>query len=235
MFTFDSDIVSFDSDFYEFTGFAKPYQPPCGDADDLFTQVVALLPRGRAWQTDEIGPQPGTVLYGFWRSVAEMFQFVNVRLCDLHAEFFCATRSETDAEWMEEYGLPDECDPFPDLCAKVSASGGPYCEVYTQIAAAAGWDIDCSELVDPCGAFADNAIADCTSASGDPTLGTIFIRVYRASSPSYSGPLRGGAYADRMIADGFLDCEPNISGLVCILNRVIHAHLSVEYIILDER
>jgi hypothetical protein len=29
---------------------------------------------------------------------------------------------------MAEYGLPDGCDPFPDLCTKVAAIGGTRCE-----------------------------------------------------------------------------------------------------------
>lgn len=235
MFNFDSTTVTFDSDFYEFTGDAPLSSPLCGDADALTAQAIALLPRGRAWQTDENGPRPGSILYGYWRSVAETFAFLNQRLCDLHAEFFCATRSETDAEWMAEYGLPDECDPFPDLCAKVAARGGPDCDVYKAVAAEAGWDIDCTEATETCGSFADCAFADNMIAANGPVPAVISIRVYRDTSPAYSGGLRGGAYADCLIADGILDCPPDISGLICILNRIVHAHVRVDYIVGDPR
>ena len=209
----------------------------CKTIDETTRQVIANLPPGRAWQTEETGPMPGSRLYGYWRAIAELLQFGNQRLCDLHREFFCATRVETDPEWMAEYGLPDECDPFPDLCAKVAAMGGAQCDDYKAIAFAAGWDIDCYEQEALCGALADCFYADnaMAFAANSTVTATVYIRVYRETSPAYSGPLRGSAYADCLIADGFLDCPPDISGLICILNRIIHAHIRVEYILGDPR
>ena len=209
----------------------------CPNTDALTTQAIALLPRGRAWQTDENGPRPGSILYGYWRAIADQVAFISSRLCALHAEFFCATHIETRPEWLAEYGLPDECDPFPNLCAKVAAMGGPDCDTYRAIAAEAGWDIDCYEENGECGARADCFFADGEGAfaASSPLPARVTIRVYRETSPAYTGPLRGSAYADCLIADGLLDCPPDISGLICILNRIVHAHVLVEYFIGDPR
>jgi len=237
MFSFDSSAVRFDSSFWRFSGTPRPSSPFCGDVDAITAQAIALLPRGRAWQTDDAGPRPGSVLYGYWRSVASVFDEVNVRLCDLKREFFCLSHVETRDEWLAEYGLPDECDPFPNLCAKVAGVGGASCDVYRAIAADAGWDIDCFEDQGDCGAIADCFQADAENAvaASSPVPARVTIRVYRETSPAYSGPLRGGAYADCLIADGLLDCPPDISGLICILNRVIHAHVVVDYVISEPR
>lgn len=207
----------------------------CPTPDEMTTQALALLPRGRAWSTHEVGPRPGTVLHGFWRAIGDVFAFLAGRLCALHPEFFCASHSETRDLWLAEYGLPDECDPFPNICAKVAARGGPHCEVYRQIASDAGWDIDCIEVTDVCGARADDALADCMVAAGALQPSVVTIRVYRETSPAYAGGLRGGAYADCLIADGMLDCPPDISGLACILNRIVHAHVRLDYVVGEPR
>lgn len=200
----------------------------CPDTDALTAQVIALLPRGRAWQTDEIGPRSGSVLYGYWRSVAQLFQFVNQRLCDLHAEFFCATRNETDPEWMKEYGLPDSCDPFADVCVKVAATGGATCEYFTQIAALAGWSISCS---DPCGAEAGCAepLLDATGLSAGN--GTLIITVHTAESPSYV-PIDGSAETGLVEAGQPNRCDP-IEAIRCLIDRIAHAHLEIIYYIED--
>lgn len=209
----------------------------CPSPDEMTGQALSLLPRGRAWCTHEVGPRPGTILHGFWHSVGSVFSFLASRLCALHPEFFCASHSETRDLWLAEYGLPDECDPFPNICAKVAARGGPHCEVYRQIAAEAGWDIDCYEQDVSCGAIADCILVDSAAsfAANGQAAATVYIRVYRETSPAYVGPLRGSAYADCFIADGLLDCPPDLSSLICILNRIVHAHVRVEYVLGDPR
>ena len=124
----------------------------CPTLDDTTSALLALLPRGRAWQTNEGVPMPGqeigfappgfnndafstvetkpSIIWQYWRSVAVVFQYATERLCALRQEFWCQSASETRDEWMVEYGLPDACDPFPDLCTKVAAIGGTRCEYY---------------------------------------------------------------------------------------------------------
>lgn len=205
----------------------------CPTKDDLIPQALALLPRGRAWGTHEGGPGPETTLYKYWSAVCDVFAFACRRLCALRLEFWCATQSETRDLWMAEYGLPDECDPYPDLCAKVAAQGGARCEHLVSVAARAGWVIDCADATDACGDTADCAAADCAEAAGGPPLNTIVIRVDLGASDAYAGGIETAPFAGALVADGSLACDPDISPLHCVLDRIIHAHLAVEYILIQ--
>ena len=161
----------------------------CPTADEITPQLLALLPRGRAWSTHDGGPHPGTPAYGFWYSVASVWEWVNGRICALAEEFTCGRQSETHDVWMEEYGLPDGCDPFPDLCTKVAAIGGTRCEYYVAIAARAGWAISCSDTNSGCGGKAGRARAGCSQSGRNPKSGTIVIRIDLAHSPAFQGTL----------------------------------------------
>ena len=152
-------------------------------------QLIALLPRGRAWGTHDGGPLPGSVAWRFWSAVASVLAFVNTRACALLLEFFCATQSETNDEWMAEYGLPDGCDPFPDLCTKVAAVGGTRCEYLTAVAARAGWAVSCYDTSGGCGAKAGRARAGRAQAGRNPLPGTVVIRVDVRNSPAFMGRL----------------------------------------------
>jgi hypothetical protein len=147
---------------------ADPCPAPlqCRSAAEVLQAILQLLPRGRAWQSNEGGPRMGlvrafdpgvfddppfptqsrvqSIMLGFWRAVANCVTFILSRYCDLRLEFWCATHKETHDLWMAEYGLPDACDPFPDLCTKVAAIGGTRCEYYAAVAARAGWSITCA-------------------------------------------------------------------------------------------
>ena len=124
----------------------------CPDLDAMRDQVFALLPPGRAWQTHDGGPWPGTRLYGFWSAVASLRAYFNARMCAMREQFFCATADEMRDIWLAQYGLPDDCDPFPDLCAKVQAIGGARCEYFQAVTQRKGWVIDCLAGEDQCGA-----------------------------------------------------------------------------------
>jgi hypothetical protein len=214
--------------------------------------VLALLPRGRAWQSNEGGPlaglvrafDPGTfddppfqtrqrtqsVLMGFWRSIAQVGTFINQRFCDLRLEFWCATQTETRDLWMAEYGLPDSCDPFPDLCTKVAAIGGTRCEYYAAIAARAGWSIECETLAQSdCGDSAGELVAGCGFPGGRANGGMVRIVVNLHESPAYAGAFEALAYAGNFGAGDTLACDPDISPLKCILDRVVHAHIAIVY------
>ncbi|WP_243368856.1 hypothetical protein [Microvirga solisilvae] len=200
----------------------------CPTRDEIVQQALPLLPRGRAWQTHEGGPQPGSVLYRFWLAVAEHFEFVNRRICDIYAEFFCRTASETLDLWMAEYGLPDPCDPYADLCARVAAYEGARCEDYVAAAARNGWVIECASDP-PCGSYAGAAYAGEAVAGGASVGGVLQIRVFVDRSPAFTGGVQTPPLAGLLQAGLPLACEPDISSLVCLLERIVHAHLIIQY------
>lgn len=225
----------------------------CPTKNDTLASLLALLPRGRAWQNHEGGPEPyrdapfdpkafdplafdtesrtGSILYRFWEAAADVINFVNVRLCALALEMFCATQNETNDQWMIEYGLPDPCDPFPDLCAKVAAIGGTRCEYFAAIAARAGWIIECTDLIYRCNGFiAGRSLAGRGRAGASPrSLCKLQITVYLKESTAYSGRLTRRPLAGRLRAGQRLQCPPDLTPLQCVLERVVQAHVTIDY------
>jgi hypothetical protein len=214
------------------------------------------MPRGRAWQSNEGGPVPGiarafdlsgfdpngfqtknrdaTKLSQFWAAIAVVVTFIMSRWCDLRLEFWCATHKETDDLWMAEYGLPDACDPFPDLCTKVAALGGTRCEYYAALAARAGWSISCDTVTGDCGDYAGFAEVGCAQTGTANAGATIVITVNLSQSPAFIAPIEAGAYAGNFQVGGSLACDPDISPLVCLLSRVVHAHVITRYETFEE-
>lgn len=223
----------------------------CPTKDDTLAVLLALLPRGRAWQNHEGGPEPyhdaafdkktfdpevfdtesrkGSTLYRFWEAAAHVLTFANERLCALALEMFCATQTETRDQWMQEYGLPDPCDPFPDLCDKVAALGGSRCEYFAEVAARAGWGIDCIDGAIVCGLRAGRGRAGCDRAGSARSL-TLKIVVYVSDSPAFTGRMQTPPRAGRLRAGRPLACAPRLDGLRCIIDRIAPAHVAVSYV-----
>jgi hypothetical protein len=148
-----------------------------------------------------------------------MRAWFNQRMCDMRDEFFCATASETLDVWNAQYGLPDDCNPYGDLCAKVAAIGGQRCEYFKQVAARNGWTIDCiaataasirqygvaryggglPATADQSPRFGNHRFGQKRGCSptyiyggngyGAVDINTLIIVVYTGSSPSYVAPL----------------------------------------------
>lgn len=201
----------------------------CPTVDDITTQALALLPRGRAWRSHRQGPEPSSVLWQYWRAVSEVVGYLTARICALRLEFWCATQSETFDQWMTEYGLPDACDPFPDLCTKVAAIGGTRCEYYAFIAARAGWSIDCRVVQQDCGDYAGKAQMGCAQVGGQIGGFIVAIIVYLNESPAYVAAAEGEPFLGNFQIGGALACAPDISPLKCVLDRVVHAHIVIDY------
>lgn len=223
----------------------------CPTLPEIMEATLALLPRGRAWQTNEGGPQPGydaafglgfqtdafattskrkSILWHYWYAHAMVVHFLTQRACALREEFWCSTINETRPEWMIEYGLPDACDPFPDLCTKVTAIGGTRCEYYAEVAARMGWTIECSEAREFCGSRAGCALAGRARAGRVINTSQLKVIVHLGSSPAYSGGNTGlPALAGRFRAGRRHICGPNYSPLRCLMSRVVHAEIQIVY------
>jgi hypothetical protein len=195
-------------------------------------QEIAFNPKAFNNDAFVATPRKPSILWQYWRSFAIVMEYLTQRACALREEFWCQSISETRAAWMYEYGLPDACDPFPDLCTKVAAIGGTRCEYYQMIAARMGWTIECVEQVVFCGCRAGATKAGARSARAGTLLGaaTLKIIVHLNSSPAFTGPRVRSSRAGRMRAGQRLSCASlAIYPLQCILTRVIHAEILTIY------
>lgn len=201
----------------------------CPTRDEVLASTLSLLPRGRAWRNNEGGPEVGSVLYAFWQSLAAGLHFFVERICALRLEMFCATMSETREQWLAEYGLPDACDPFPDLCAKVAALGGSTCPYFVAAAARAGWSIDCEDEVARCGAEFGCDEFGCTEFGGVIPTVRLIITVDLSESPAYQGAYEGRPFFGCMQFGMSLACDADIGPLQCLLDRIAPAHVEIVY------
>lgn len=238
---------------------ARPAPFRCPSLLERIAATLALLPRGRAWGSDAGAPaafhdaafdpavfdpeifdtksKPGTIIFRFWSAVAEFFYFIETRLCDLRLEFWCATMSETRDLWFAEYGLPDDCDPFPDLCDKVAAIGGARCEYFNERIARKGWRAECFDGSLKCGMRFGGARFGASKATfgGKSTL-SLTVRVHTgdpADGPSiisnYRSP-RFGRYRFGQRPSCDTVTQPSIAHVRCLMERIAPAHVLVEYV-----
>jgi uncharacterized protein YmfQ (DUF2313 family) len=224
----------------------------CPTKWELWRQILALLPRGRAWQTHTVehesiistepsqvgvfqightglGSEPSTerltVLQQYWAAYAEVLEYLHQRACALLEEFFCSTASETRAEWGTEYGFPDACEPWNNLCDKVRATGGSSCAYLASLAARIGYVIECTDCA------SDGADAGCAEAGlSSPCVCTpnrIVIRIDTSKSPSFQAatPFEAGA----AVAGCTPPCPVPPEAVVCLIERFKPAHVRAIY------
>lgn len=103
--------------------------------------LAALRPRGDAWRNSGADDLAGSIMGQFFDALGAPHAAMNARLCALIDEFFCSTAVETLDLWALEYGLPDGCDPFADVCEKVNAVGDTTPEYVIAAAQKRGWSI----------------------------------------------------------------------------------------------
>lgn len=196
----------------------------CPTLEDCHAQILAALPRGRAWDTPF-----GSVRWRFFRAFAEMVAWANERICAARDEFFCASMNETADVWAATYGFPDGCDPYARVCDKVAAVGGQTCAYLVEMAARAGYSIECVDLH---GAEADCAEAGCGEAAPPYAVeGMLGLRVDMSRSPAI-GTLQGTSVeASLYEASQPIICGSDIAGLQCLMDRIAPAHLKIVYIV----
>jgi hypothetical protein len=183
----------------------------CPTVDDLIPQYLMLLPRGRAWGEGGAGRLPGGIIYGMIWFCAILMAAYHAAICALLPEFWCFSAVTTAAYWLEEYGLPDECDPFPDPCSKIIASGGPTCDNLVALAALTGTTITCGDGPEP---------------------SSILITIHYPPDyvpPPDNGKAHGQRLAGCYLAGQEIDCVTSSGFVDCLLQRVVHAHVRIFY------
>jgi hypothetical protein len=230
---------------------AAPAPFACPTLEQSIEATAQLLPRGRAWPANDramlpnflqwlaglVGVPapadwpPGFVQMGFVAALGAVRNFLETQLCALRLEFWCQTETLTNDEWMAEYGLPDDCDPFPNLCAKVAALGGRRCELYQELCAANGWIIECVPFANCAGnnAIAGVGLAGNILVGGAPRANQIEIVVFLNESPAFHGGAQTPFLAGLIFAGMPISCEPDITPLQCLMERIAPAHVTVTY------
>lgn len=197
----------------------------CHSDDEVTASLAALRPRGAAWRNGGHDGLDGSVMGQTFAAFGESFGPVDRRICALIDEYFCASAVETRDLWALEYGVPDGCDPFADICEKVDAVGDGVPAYAVAAAAKRGWSISIAqEFV--------TAVEDCSMGCG--LMGTMImgaeqgvvwqIAVDLAQSAAYTAPAATGPIIGLMLlGDGF-DCDPGIDGLICLIRRIAPGH-----------
>ena len=185
----------------------------CPAQDDIYLGLLALLPRGRAWQThDGSIDRADSVLKSFWYAIAGVVEGVETDICGTFDEFFCATASDDIDLWQEEYGLPDDCDPWgDDVCAKVATLGGTSAAYYMALAEDLGYATEMRWLTGD-------------DAEFPGVHSTLHVVIDTALSAALPSPLTLGIWVlGAPGVEGALG-TPDTSRLECALDRIIPAH-----------
>lgn len=180
----------------------------CPTAAELVQQYLMLIPRGRAWGEGGKARLPGGIIYRFLYFCALLMAAYHAAICALIPEMFCFSADVTADWWLEEYGLPDPCDPFPNPCAKIAASGGPTCANLVAIAALTGLNISCGP---------------------GPQPSSVLITVHLPSAPISDGHAQGSRWVGIYQAGEYIDCGPATYAFDCLLQRIVHAHVTIFY------
>jgi len=193
-----------------------PFQPACGFGPDDYAQVLAnLLPRGWAWPRD-----PATVLMRVFGGLAVEFSRVHGRDCDLLAESYPGTASETLSDWERVTGLPDPCLPFPPnslqarrraVLFKLAARGGASKAYFIWLASLLGFPITITEF---------HPFRTGQNRAGDRLYGQDWAHAWRVNAPEVNVFYfrTGQSTASERLR------EWGNAVLECVLNRYKPAH-----------
>lgn len=191
-------------------------------ATDYTKMLKALLPKGRAWNTET-----DSVLHQYMYALAEEFARLEAKWEVLFNERDTRYTDELIGAHETDFGLPDECtdsgitlsERRTELNTKLRAHGGQHPQYYIDLAADYGYTITITEYTpfwcglgvmgDPCG---DQEVIFVWKVTIDYAGGSI---VYFTSGASVCG--------DPLIKASGIDT------LVCLLTRYKPAHTHLIY------
>jgi uncharacterized protein YmfQ (DUF2313 family) len=192
--------------------------------------LAALRPRGDAWRHGGHDALPGSVMGRVFAALGRATGAVERRICALVDEFFCVTAAETLDWWRIDYGLPDPCDPFAEVCDKVQALGDSTTGYAIAAALRHGWSVTIVEewitYVEDC--VCGLALAG-TAISGAENGVTWRVTIDLAASPSYVVPSGVEPLAGLLLPGDSLDCPPDIDPLLCLIRRIAPAHADLSF------
>ncbi len=206
----------------------------CHSDAQVAGSIAALRPRGDAWRHGGHDALSGSVMGAVFDAFGAAFGPTEQRFCVLIDEFFCSSAVETLDIWALEYGVPDGCDPFADVCEKVNAVGDGIPAYAVAAALKRGWSITIAqEFITSVqdGQFGFGQFGQQLFGAAQGV--TWRITVDLAASPAYS--VRAGRFpffGSQQFGDGF-DCPPDIGPLSCLIRRIAPAHADLVFITIN--
>jgi uncharacterized protein YmfQ (DUF2313 family) len=203
----------------------------CHSDAEIASSVAALRPRGAAWRNGGHDALAGSVMGGTFAALGAALGPTERRFCALIDEFFCSSAQATLDLWALEYGVPDGCDPFADVCEKVNAVGDSVPAYAVAAALRRGWSIAIEqEFI--------TLVEDC--AMGIGLMGTLImgaeqgvlwrITVNLSASPAYTIPAATGPIMGLMLLADVFDCDTDFDGLKCLIRRIAPAHADLVFV-----
>ncbi len=202
----------------------------CHTDEQLAQSLAAHRPRGDAWRNGGFDALDGSGKGRFFAALGAAFGPLDRRVCEMVDQFFCSTATETLDVWAREYGVPDGCDPFADICEKVNAVGDTVPAYAEAAALRRGWSIAIGEEF-------ITSVEDCCLGMG--LMGTQIlgaeqgvlwrIVIDRANSPAYQAPASTGPIMGLMLLADALDCDPDSEALRCLIRRLAPAHADLVF------
>lgn len=119
------------------------------DLDDYVGQFMALLPRGPAWDTVDVGTF-GNLVY----AIASEFERISDKMCELENETFPLNTTQLLTDWERVLGLPDACvDGVPQssterraaVATKLATISEPTPQFFVQLASDFGYSVEVLE------------------------------------------------------------------------------------------
>ena len=198
----------------------------CPTREQVYQTSLSLLPQGLAWQTDTAFlPREKSVLKKFWYAVSDPFHYLEQRICAALSEFFCSSASETIDQWECDYGVPDDCGLWNNVCVKVGAIGGGDCAYFQEIASQAGYKIKCVSSETYKKTRSGCAKAGCSFLGADIEDNNLYIVVIIEDSPAINQgtiPKVGCTQAGCTSL-----CAQTVDWLACVFEQIIPAHIKL--------
>ncbi|MET3892770.1 uncharacterized protein YmfQ (DUF2313 family) [Bosea sp. OAE506] len=196
----------------------------CHSDATLGRQIAAYRPRGDAWRHGGHDGIEGSVMGQVFAAFGAAMGPTERRLCALIDEFFCSSAVETLDLWALDYGVPDGCDPFADVCEKVNAVGDSTPEYAEAAALRRGWSIAIAQ---------EWIVAPQSCVMGIGQMGAVRmgaqqgvawrIAINLAASPAYAPAAIQPLMGLTRLGLGF-NCPPDVEGLRCLVRRIAPAH-----------
>lgn len=194
----------------------------CPSIDDCHAMILSLLPKGKAHQTGDAAIRTeDSKLKIFAYALSQEWYELEAKICSTIDEFFCSTTVEDRDVWLEEYGLPDECDPFGNnLCAKVGALGGTTIAYYQELATQLGWTTTMRWLKGDDAEFPGIVSTLHIEIDSQTSPSAEFTVIELGDTPEWE---LGASTASEELSLG----EPNLTGLICAFLKIIPAHTDI--------